>query len=138
MKRTFLLMIFSILLYTNIIWADTFGTGDNQFIIDFVTISGDASSANGTYIGGNKSGGFLDPGYDYRMGTYEITNYQWDKFMAECGTVIGSQRVRMTKFFLYGYWRANQRVSYEAAQFVNWLNSTGHEAAYNPPVRKEQ
>ena len=59
----------------NIASADTFGTGDNQFTIDFVNISGDASSLNGTNIGVNRPEGFIDPANDYRMGTYEITNW---------------------------------------------------------------
>ena len=75
--------------------TDTFGTGGNQFTIDFVTISGDASSANGTNISQFSSGvagyrTFTDPGYDYRMGVLEITNDQWDKFNAAYGTVTGN------------------------------------------------
>ena len=34
--------------------ADDFGTGANKFTIDFVTISGDAGSANGTTGGSNR------------------------------------------------------------------------------------
>jgi len=47
--------------HRSIVSADTFGTGDNQFEIEFVTISDDAGSANGTYIGDNKLEGFVDP-----------------------------------------------------------------------------
>ena len=50
--------------------ADTFGTGANQFTIDFVDISGDTNPASGYGIVNN----------DYRIGTYEITNDQWNKF----------------------------------------------------------
>jgi len=55
--------------------ADSFGTGGNQFTIDFVTISGDASSANGTTIiqefpFDTIYRTFNDPGNDYRMGVY--------------------------------------------------------------------
>ncbi len=117
--------------------ADTFGTGGNQFTIDFVDISGDASSANGTNISGYSPGQkgymtFTDPG-DYRMGMFEITNDQWDKFKAEYGTVTGNP------FFAYDedpYWTGrnvptNELSWYEAAQFVNWLNtSTNHLPAY--------
>ena len=105
--------------------ADTFGSGANQFTIDFVPISGDASSANGTYIGNNKPEGFSDPG-DYRMSTYQITNAQLDAFEAETGlTFAGS--------YYTGDDVPSNRVSwFEAAQFVNYLNtSTGNTAAYN-------
>jgi formylglycine-generating enzyme required for sulfatase activity len=114
--------------------ADIFGSGVNQFTIDFVPISGDASSANGTYIGNNKPEGFADPANNYRMGTYEISNAQWTKFKAIYGAVTGNEP------FAYDsdptYWTgdnlATQFVSWlEAAQFVNYLNtSTGHQAAY--------
>jgi len=74
-------------LLANSVSADPFGSGANEFTIDFVNISGDASSANGTNIGDSKL--FNDPG-DYRIGTYEITNDQWDKFVNAYGTVTGS------------------------------------------------
>ena len=68
------------------------------------------------------------------MGTYEITNDQWNKFTASLGVpVTGSARGLRVQLL-------TSRVSnvptdsvswYEAAQFVNWLNtSTGHQAAY--------
>lgn len=60
--------------------ADTFGTGANQFNIDFVTISGATSPVSGYGIVNN----------DYRMGTYEVTNDQWNKFQSAYGTVTGS------------------------------------------------
>ena len=122
----------------NVALGDTFGTGANQFTIDFVTISGDASSANGTNISPWESGQpgykhFTDPGA-YRMGTYEITNGQWDNFKSELGVpVTGSPS---TPYDESPYWTStnvpSNKVSwYEAAQFVNWLNtSTGHQAAY--------
>jgi formylglycine-generating enzyme required for sulfatase activity len=118
--------------------ADTFGTGVNQFEIDFVAITGDASSANGTNISQYSSEEtryktFEDTGYDYRIGTYEITNDQWNKFKAAYGTMTGShpevydQDSRFT-----GNNIPSNNVSWlEAAQFVNWLNtSSGHQAAY--------
>ncbi len=61
--------------------ADVFGTGVNQFTIDFVPISGDAGDLGSwpagtdyTFTGANRD--------DYRMGTFEISNDQWDKFKA--------------------------------------------------------
>jgi hypothetical protein len=45
-----------------------------------VDISGDTNPTSGYGIVNN----------DYRMGTYEITNGQWDKFVNAYGTVTGS------------------------------------------------
>lgn len=107
--------------------ADMFGTGQNQFTIDFTTISGDAGSADGTYIGYGKPGGFVDPGYDYRMGVYEVTVSQWQGFEREVGIRVADDQP---------YWRGSDmpvsNISwYEMAQFVNWLNtSTEHQPAY--------
>ena len=89
--------------------VDTFGTGENQFTIDFVNISGDTNPASGYGI----------VNYDYRMGTYEITNDQFAKFAAN------------NPFYAGGAVPANRVSWFESAQFVNYLNtSTGHQAAY--------
>ena len=66
--------------------ADTFGTGANQFTIDFVTISGDTNPASGIPAGS----GFIFTGVsnDYRMGVHEITNDQWNKFKASLGVPV--------------------------------------------------
>ncbi len=127
-----------ILSVANIVSADIFGTGDNQFTIDFVNISGDASSANGTNISQDAPGEydyrtFTDPSNYYRIGTYEITNDQWNKFVNSYGPVTGSPSDAYDESV---YWTGTDipmhRVSwYEVAQFVNWLNtSTDHQAAY--------
>jgi len=124
--------------FVSVARADTFGEGDNEFDIDFVPITGDASSANGTNISRQSGGGwgyrtFTDPG-NYRIGVYEITNDQWDKFEAGLGVPVTGRPSDA-----YGEHTqskgANAPVSrvswYEAAQFVNWLNtSTGHHPAY--------
>lgn len=103
--------------------ADTFGTGSNQFTIDFVTISAATNPASGYGIVNN----------NYRMGTYEITNAQWNKFKVAYGPVKGTPS---TAYEWDPYWTGTDvptnRVSwYEAAQFVNYLNvNSGHQAAY--------
>lgn len=102
---------------------DTFGTGANQFTINFVPISGNTNPASGYGIVNN----------DYLMGTYEITNDQWAKFVNSYGTVTGSPSLAYNETSLWtGTDVPSNRVSwYEASQFVNWLNtSTGHQAAY--------
>jgi len=89
MKRTILFSITLLVCISSFVSADSFGTGANQFDIEFVTISGDAGdlgswAAGDSYIfsGVNHS--------DYRIGTYEVTNDQWNKFKNEYGTVTGS------------------------------------------------
>lgn len=104
--------------------ADQFGTGDNQFDIDFVTISGAT----------NPTSGYGIVKIDYRMGTYEITNDQWTKFKASLGVPVTgtpSDAYDESPSYLGASDPTDQVSWYEAAQFVNWLNtSTGHQAAY--------
>ncbi|MFM7374218.1 MAG: SUMF1/EgtB/PvdO family nonheme iron enzyme, partial [Chthoniobacterales bacterium] len=97
--------------------ADTFGSGSNAFTIDFVSI-GNAGNAADT----NSYGAVP---YQYRVGTYEITQDAITK-----ATASGMANVTA------GPWTGNQPAAniswYEAAAFVNWLNtSTGKQAAYN-------
>jgi formylglycine-generating enzyme required for sulfatase activity len=134
MRNVIVVLVVGLLLVGNG-WADTFGSGDNQFTIDFVDIAGDASSANGMDIGGSIGGSrtFSDPINDYRMGVFEITNDQWDKFVNSYGTVDGSP----AGAYDHSSYLAGDNIPisglswYEPAQFVNWLNvSTGHQAAY--------
>ncbi len=104
------------LLVANIATADIFGTGNDVFTIDFVGISGDASSANGTNIGSSQT--FSDPINNYRMGTYEITNDQSANFTYNNPSFTG---INMP---------ANRISWYEVSQFANYLNSiTNHQEA---------
>ncbi len=104
--------------------ADSFGTGGNAFDIDFVSISGATNPTSGYGIVNN----------DYRMGALEITNDQWAKFQAELGVPVTGDP--SSAYDADSYWTGTNvptnRVSwYEAAQFVNWLNtSTNHHVAY--------
>jgi formylglycine-generating enzyme required for sulfatase activity len=102
--------------------ADTFGTGANQFDIAFVPISGAT----------NPTSGYGIVNHDYRMGTYEITNDQWNKFLAAYGPVTGSQGGYGSSSNFTGTNVPTDDVSwYETAQFVNWLNtSSGNQPAY--------
>ena len=113
--------------------ADTFGAGGNEFEIDFVTISGDSGDLGSwsagddyTFSGVNRSG--------YRMGVYEITNDQWDKFEASLGVPVTgdpSSSYDEDPDTVGADAPVNWVSWYEAAQFVNWLNtSIGHQAAY--------
>jgi formylglycine-generating enzyme required for sulfatase activity len=104
--------------------ADSFGTGANQFDIEFVTISRTS----------NPGGGYGIVRNDYRIGVYEITNNQWDKFKASLS--VAATGDPSSAYNSDPYWTganvpANRVSWYEAAQFVNWLNtSTGHQPAY--------
>ena len=113
--------------------ADMFGTGGNQFTVDFVPISGDAGDL-GSWPAGS---GYTFTGVDrsaYRMGTFEITNDQWTKFTAELGVPVTGDP--SNAYDEDPYWTGtnvptNEVSWYEAAQFVNWLNtSKGYQAAY--------
>jgi formylglycine-generating enzyme required for sulfatase activity len=112
--------------------ADAFGAGMNQFAIDFVPISGATNPASGIPAGLGFT--FTGVNYDYRMGTYEITNDQWDKFRANLGVPVTgspSNAYEDSSRYTGANVPADCVTWYEAAQFVNWLNtSTGHPAAY--------
>ncbi len=110
--------------------GDSFGTGDYQFTIDFVLISGSSNPSSGISTGNGFT--FTGISNDYRMGIYEITNSQWNKFKAAHGAPTGNPSDAYDRD---SSWTGNMPVDcvswYEAAQFVNWLNtSTGHQAAY--------
>jgi len=97
--------------------TDTFGTGANQFTLDFTAIGNAGNAADNT--------GYGSVGYTYRMGTYAISQNQID-----AATASGMQNV------VAGAWRGDQPAAnmswYEAAAFVNWLNtSKGFHPAYN-------
>ena len=129
-----LLAVAMLLLAGGAVQADVFGTDTNRFTIDFVPISGVTNPTSGYGIVGNT----------YRMGTYEISNDQWNKFTASLGVpVTGSPSDAYDQSSAHTGTNVpiNNVSWYEAAQFVNWLNtSTGHQAAYRftgtPPWRR--
>ncbi|MCK4601065.1 MAG: SUMF1/EgtB/PvdO family nonheme iron enzyme, partial [Phycisphaerae bacterium] len=140
MKRACILLLVTLGVLVSGAMADTFGSGDNEFTIDFVNITGDASTANGTVMGPSGSSavadpGFTDPGYDYRMGKYEITADQWDKFIALCGEPTGAKVNNLDPYDEHPTNTGSQPVNecswYEMAQFVNYLNtSQSYQEAY--------
>ena len=65
-------------------FADDFGSGENQFTIDFVPISADTNPTEAQTTAGDLHG-FDIVQYDYRIGVYEITQDQWTKFVAQTG-----------------------------------------------------
>ena len=99
----------------------SFGTGSNQFNMEFVTI-GNAGNAADTTGSPNPAGAV---GYEYGIGKFEVSEDMITKFNA-------SQSLQITKD-TRGTNKPATSVSWnEAARFVNWLNtSTGGFAAYN-------
>jgi formylglycine-generating enzyme required for sulfatase activity len=100
--------------------ADEFGSGANSFSIDFVTIGSPGNPADTT---GNPNPAGAVP-YVYRIGKYEISEQMIDKANAR-GSLGITKDMRGPDF------PATSITWFEAAQFVNWLNtSTGSAAAY--------
>jgi len=105
--------------------ADTFGSGTNMFTIDFVDV-GNAGNADDAGAGGGiYSSPYGGVAYDYRISTYEISQNNIFKAMAE-------GLANVTAGAHTGDKPAANISWYEAAAFVNWLNtSQGYQAAYN-------
>ena len=98
--------------------ADTFGSGANSFSIDFVSIGnpGNPPDANP-----NPAGAVA---YPYRIGKYEVSEQMIDK-----ANVLGG--LGITKDTRGPDYPATSVTWYEAAKFVNWLDtSTGSVPAY--------
>jgi sulfatase modifying factor 1 len=121
MRPVACLFIVALCLSANIVTsahADTFGSGANSFAIDFVTIGnpGNPPDANPNPAGAVP--------YEYRMGKYEISEQMIDKANAVGGLGI-------TKDTRGPDMPATSVTWYEAARFVNWLNtSSGSLPAY--------
>jgi sulfatase modifying factor 1 len=109
---------FAVLLYSGFSRADTFGSGANSFDIDFVTVGNPGNPADANP---NPAGAVP---YVYRIGKYEISEQMIDKANALGGLGI-------TKDTRGPDYPATSASWYEAAKFVNWLNtSTGNAPAY--------
>src|SRR5438309_486040 len=91
--------------------ADNFGSGANSFDIDFVSIGnpGNPPDANP-----NPAGAVA---YDYRIGKYEISEQMIDK-----ANTLGG--LGITKDTRGPDYPATSVTWYEAAKFVNWLDSS--------------
>lgn len=102
----------------------TFGSGDNQFQMEFVTISNPGNTADTTGAP-NPAGGV---GYVYGIGTYEVSEDMITKYNADFGVANALVITKDSR----GPNKPATSVSWnEAARFVNWLNtSTGKYAAY--------
>jgi formylglycine-generating enzyme required for sulfatase activity len=113
------------------VWAqsllqESFGSGANQFTMDFVTI-GNPGNAADTTGSPNPAGSVA---YTYNLGKYEVSRYMIDK-----ANSAGGLGITITDMSSYGGNGVNRPATgitwYQAAKFVNWLNtSTGGTAAY--------
>jgi len=107
----------------------TFGSGTNQFNMEFVTV-GDPGNAAAT--DGYRPAGAV--GYEYRMGKFEVSRDMITKYNANFGTANNLQ-INLANMTPYGGNGVNRPATgliwNEAARFVNWLNeSSGYAAAY--------
>jgi len=98
--------------------ADTFGSGANQFTLDFTTVGNTNQAAD-------LATGYGNVPYTYAMGAYDISQNQLNAAAAN-----GLQGVPG------GAYSGDQPASdvswYQAAAFINWLNtSKGYSPAYD-------
>jgi hypothetical protein len=119
--------------------TETFGSGDNAFTMDFVTIAnpGNAADTTGGLIPWRENNlpntGDGSVAYTYNLGKYEVS-----RDMITKANTAGSLGITLQYMYSYGGHGGNgvnkpaTGVSwYEAAKYVNWLNtSTGGTAAY--------
>ena len=102
--------------------TESFGSGANAFTMDFVTI-GNSNNAADTTGAPNPAGSVA---YTYNLGKYEVSRDQITK--ANLG-------ISMSDMSSYGANGVNKPATgitwYEAATYVNWLNTNqGYQAAY--------
>ena len=106
--------------------TESFGSGDNAFTMDFVTI-GNPGNAADTTGNPNPAGAVA---YTYNLGKYEVS-----RDMITKANSAGSLGITMADMGARGGNGVNRPATgvswYEAAKYVNWLNtSTGNTAAY--------
>ena len=106
--------------------TETFGSGANAFTMDFVTI-GNPNNVADTTGDPNPAGSVA---YTYNFGKHEVSRDQINKANAA-----GSLGITLQDMTSYGGNEVNRPATgiswYEAAKYVNWLNTiTGGTAAY--------
>src|SRR6187397_188360 len=120
MKMTFALVPLLAFVVSNFAHGDTFGSGANNFNIEFVTI-GNPGNVVDTTGSPNPAGSV---GYTYNIGKFEISELMIDR----ANTLGGLGITKDTR----GADKPATSVSWnKAARFVNWLNtSSGSPPAY--------
>ncbi len=107
----------------------TFGTGANQFQMEFVTIGNPGNAADTT--GNPTPAGAV--GYTYDIGKFEVSRELITKYNAAAENA--ARKITLKDMSTLGGNGLNKPATgvtwNEAARFVNWLNtSTGSQAAY--------
>ena len=124
MKTTTALAFLS-LCYASTAYADTFGSGSNTFDIEFVTI-GNSGNAADTTGAPNPAGSMAQT---YRIGKFEISEDMIDNVNAQ--SALDGDPLSITKDTRGPNKPATGVSWFEAAKFVNWLNtSTNNTPAY--------
>ena len=106
---------------------ETFGSGDNAFTMDFVTI-GNPNNVADTTGSPNPAGSVA---YTYNLGKHEVSRDMITK--ANAAGSLGITLQDMSSYGGNGLLKPATGISwYEAAKFVNWLNTSrpGGTAAY--------
>ena len=102
---------------TTISVADNFGSGVNEFEIDFALMGNAGNTAD--------TGGYGDVAYNYKIGKYEVTVEQFSKAWNLDNTISdGDEGYWNNTTHALGQWAPACNVSWqEAAKFCNWLTS---------------
>ena len=109
---------------------ESFGSGDNAFTMDFVTIGNPNNVADERALEFGAPNPAGSVAYTYNLGMYEVSRDQITK--ANAAGSLGITLQDMTNYGGNGLLKPATGISYyEAAKYVNWLNtSTGNTAAY--------
>lgn len=93
--------------------------------IEFVTIGDPGNAADTQVMSTDGTSGYGSVNYEYRIGMYEITNKQWNDFVAIAGAPTGSSTLAYIDNgnFSGDLQPANEISWLEALQFCNYLTS---------------
>jgi len=115
MSRTLRMLAVAVLaagwLTVSVAQGDVITHGSTTITMDFVTVAAPGGVANTA-----DTTGYGSVGYDYRIGTYEVSADQWAAVLAAAPSVGNA-----------GNWSGSQPTAgtswYEAARFCNWLTT---------------
>ncbi len=131
-SRILLVMLVAIVYGSTILWveplfSDTFGTGENQFEIPFVTVGNPGNDAHASHLSVPRDSGSV--ANVYRIGTYEVSEDMIHKANSATHGLPNPLNITLDS---RGPDKPATSVSwFEAARFVNWLNtSLGFSPAY--------
>ncbi len=125
MTRKEIVAIICLLVLVN----SAFGTVIRGIDIDFVNFRNAGNVVDTHVMSTDSTTGYGAVSYEYGIGKYEITNAQWDMFVAVAGAPTGSmtgflQNAYDENAYFIGIQQPTDEVSwYEAAQFCNYLTS---------------